>query len=143
MKNQEYVEINIKLKKSTFQQINDYVSYQNLRNDIKSRNKPIDLNINDFITGCVRAYLNKLKNGEELAGLDDLGKPYRLKNNFKEYIDKLGWKQKDLAEKTKIDPGNISIILSNRSQPSLDYFLRIWIAVGCPPMNKVLYRVDE
>lgn len=140
MKNEEYVEISVKLKKSTFKEINDYIQYQNLRNDIMNRKKPIDLNMDDFISGCINAYLNKLKNGEELAGLDDLGKPYRLKNKFKEYINYLGWKQKDLAEKTKIDAGNISIILSNRSQPSLDYFLRIWIAVGCPPMNKVLYR---
>ena len=144
MKNQEYVELTIKFKKSTFKEINEYVQYQNLRNDkAKREGKPIDLNTDDFITGCVNAYLNKLKNGEELAGLDDLGKPYRLKNKFKEYIQHLGWKQKDLADKTKIDAGNISIILSNRSQPSLDYFLRIWIAVGCPPMNKVLYRVNE
>jgi DNA-binding Xre family transcriptional regulator len=144
MKKQEYIEINVKFKKETFKEINEYVQYQNLRNDkAKRKGKPIDLSLEDFVTGCVNAYLSKLKNGEELAGLDDLGKPYRLKNNFKDYITNLGWKQKDLAEKTKIDAGNISIILSNRSQPSLDYFLRIWIAIGCPPMNKVLYREDE
>ena len=62
MKNQEYVELTIKFKKSTFKEINEYVQYQNLRNDkAKREGKPIDLNTDDFITGCVNAYLNKLK----------------------------------------------------------------------------------
>jgi transcriptional regulator with XRE-family HTH domain len=54
-----------------------------------------------------------------------------------------GWNQKMLAEKTNIDPANVSIILNNRSQPSLDYFLRLWIALGCPPINECLSRTDD
>jgi transcriptional regulator with XRE-family HTH domain len=59
-------------------------------------------------------------------------------------MESKGLRGKDLSELTNIHAGNISIILSNRSQPSLDYFLRIWIALGCPPLNQCLYReIDE
>ncbi len=44
------------------------------------------------------------------------------------------------SEITKIEPSNISLIFRNKNQPSLDYFLRIWIALGCPPISDCLYR---
>jgi DNA-binding XRE family transcriptional regulator len=142
MKNQEYVELNIKLKKNTFQKINEYITYQNLRNDIKDRNKPIDLNVDDFVTGCVNAYLNKLKYIETLGGLDDLGKPFRLKNKFKELMIKRGLSQNDVAKATGINPVNIGKIFSNQNQPSLDFYIRLWIFFDCPPIDKVLYREE-
>jgi DNA-binding Xre family transcriptional regulator len=99
--------------------------------------------VQDFAKGCFNHYLKEIRIQEELAGVDDLGKPYRLRNHFKEILKKKGWSQKQLAEATNIDPSNISITLSNRSQPSLDYFLRIWIALGCPPLNECLSREKE
>jgi hypothetical protein len=51
-------------------------------------------------------------------------------------------KQKDISEITQIEQANISYIFSNKNQPSLDYFLRLWVFFGCPPLNEVLYREE-
>lgn len=136
--------ISIYLHKETVEKIKKIVMFENLKNEMYPlRSRPTNFEISDFITGCLNKKLNELENFYQLAGLDDLGKPYRLKNRFKEILSKKGIKQKELAAITQIDDGNISIILSNRSQPSLDYFLRIWIALGCLPFEKVLYRTEE
>ncbi|MGG3890349.1 helix-turn-helix domain-containing protein [Metabacillus fastidiosus] len=139
----EMEKVEILLRKETVDKIKTVVNYENYRNQIYTELNRDSLNtLEDFITGCVNLFLNKIESRLELAGLDDLGKPYRLKNRFREIVKAKGMKQKELAELTKIDAGNISIILSNKSQPSLDYFLRIWITLGCPPIENVLYREE-
>jgi DNA-binding Xre family transcriptional regulator len=141
MKEMEKVEIH--LYKETIEKIKKYTEYENLKNQVKPEsNRSTVHSVEDFITGCINLYLKELESIENLAGMDDLGKPFRLRNRFKEIITKRGIKQKELAKMTDIDAGNISIILSNRSQPSLDYFLRIWLVLGCPPIQNVLYRED-
>lgn len=139
----ELIEVTVKFNPKTYNEMLKAIRYQNLRNEFRKRNKPTDLDTEDFITGCVNLYLNQLKTPHHLSGLSDLGRPYRLKNHFKQILKKKGMIQKDLADKTGIDPSNISIILSNRSQPSLDYFLRIWIALNCPPLNECLSREEN
>jgi DNA-binding Xre family transcriptional regulator len=138
----EYKKITIFLNDDLYQEILKIVEYRNKRIIVDNEDKKAT-NVEEFVTGSVIQMLKWLKSEELSAGLDDLGKPYRLKNHFKEILKRKGWSQKMLAEKTNIDPSNISIILSNRSQPSLDYFLRIWIALECPPLNKCLSRIDE
>jgi DNA-binding Xre family transcriptional regulator len=137
-----YKKITIFLHDDDYNEIEKILHYRNskvmaLNLDKKSRS------VEEFTKGCINYYLKQVKNQEELAGIDDLGKPYRLKNRFKEIMEKKGLRGKDLSELTNIHQGNISIVLSNRSQPSLDYFLRIWIALGCPPLNQCLYRVED
>lgn len=134
--------ISIYLQNETIEKIKKIVMYENLRNELLSDNLPTDYEISDFITGCVNHQLDELDNFFEISGLDDLGKPFRLKNHFKELLDRRGWRQKDLAEITKIQPSSISNILANETQPSLDYFIRIWIAFGCLPFQEVLYREE-
>jgi DNA-binding Xre family transcriptional regulator len=138
----EYKKITIFLNDDLYQEILKIVEYRNKRIIVDNEDKKAT-NVEEFVTGSVIQMLKWLKSEELSAGLDDLGKPYRLKNHFKEILKRKGWTQKQLAEKTNIDPANISITLSNRSQPSLDYFLRIWIALGCPPINKCLSRTEE
>ena len=64
----------------------------------------------------------------------------KVKNRFKEILQRIGMKQKELAELTGIDNATISFILTNRNQPSIEYFLRIWTVLGCPPVEDVFYR---
>jgi DNA-binding Xre family transcriptional regulator len=138
----EYKKVTIFLHDEEYKEIEKILNYRNMRIlalDIDKKSRSIE----EFVKGSTIHYLKQIKTQEELAGIDDLGKPYRLKNHFKEILHKKGWSQKQLAETTNIDPSNISITLSNRSQPSLDYFLRIWIALGCPPLNECLSRVED
>lgn len=137
------IPITIHLSNETLQTIDSLTNYKNVKDDLNFKNKKQHYTAEDFITGCVNLYIKQLQTWEEISGLDDLGKPYRLKNRFKEIAEKKGLKGKELAKLTGIHDGNISIILSNRSQPSLDYFLRIWIALGRPDIQDCLYRENE
>jgi DNA-binding XRE family transcriptional regulator len=134
------IPITVHLYKETIQTIESMTTYKNVKNDLKSADNQIHYTIEDFITGCVNLYINQLQNWEEIAGIDDLGKPFRLKNRFKELMIKRELKQKDISDATQIEQSNISNIFKNKNQPSLDYFLRLWVFFGCPPINDVLYR---
>jgi DNA-binding Xre family transcriptional regulator len=138
----EYKKVTIFLNDEIYNEILRIVEYRNKRVIVDNEDKKATT-IEEFVTGSVIQVLKWLKAEEVSAGFDDLGKPYRLRNHFKEILKSKGWTQKMLAEKTNIDPSNISIILSNRSQPSLDYFLRIWIALECPQINKCLSRTGD
>lgn len=138
----DYKKISIFLNEEYYKEIIDIIEYRNKRVQFDKENKKVT-SIEEFITGSVIQVLKWLKDEDSFAGLDDLGKPYRLQNNFKNILHEKRMRAKDLAELTNIHPGNISIILNNRNQPSLDYFLRIWIALGCPPLNECLYRVQD
>lgn len=137
-----YKKITIFLNEEFYKEINDIIEYRNKRIQFDKENKKVS-SIEEFITGSAIQMLKWLKNEDSFAGMDDLGKPYRLENSFKKIMQDKGMRSKDLATLTNIHAGNISIILNNRSQPSLDYFLRIWIALGCPPMNECLHRIQE
>lgn len=139
----EKIKVTVHFEKETLETVQKLVNYKNLKTELIQQNEKQIHTVEDFVTGCVNYYLKQISNREEYAGMDDLGKPYRLRNNFKQLLKSKGWSQKDLADMTNIDPSNISIILSNRSQPSTDYFLRLWVAFGCPPLNRVLERVKD
>lgn len=136
-----YKKITFFLNDEIYDEMMKLLNYRNSRSIALEKDKV--RSIEEFVTGSVIHYMKRLKGQETLAGMDDLGSPYRLKNKFKEVMKKKGIRVKDLAEMTNIHAGNISIVTTNRSQPSLDYFLRIWIALGCPPLNECLYRVKE
>lgn len=135
----KYVSLGILLREETFQQIKELIEVSNIKNKTLHKKKRY-YTVEDFVVGCVYYYLDNIEKEYFTAGYDDLGKPFRLKNRIKEIIDKKGITQARLSEMTGIDPSNISQIVRNKNQPSLDYFLRIWIALGTPPINKILYR---
>lgn len=138
------VKVELYIDKEMADRIKRLTEYTNTMNIIKPfKGKRNDYIIEDFIYGCVDRYLDEIETYYDISGLKDLGEPYKLNNRIKEKLINIGWKQKDLADKTGIDKSNISMILSNRSQPSLDYFLRIWIALDCPPINELFYRKKD
>lgn len=137
-----HTEIAIYLKDDILKELEHYVEYQKLKTlnyDGNYDHKSIE----EFIVGCVCFYLRQLKHQVDLSGINDLGRPYRLQNNLKEYMDKHGIIPAELSKQTGIGASNISLILKNKNQPSLDYFLRIWMALKCPELSKILYRVEE
>lgn len=135
-------EIVIHLKEDAVKDIELIVLFQNVKN-ILFHNEPNSKSVEEFVTGCIYHYIKRIKYQLDLSGINDLGKPYRLQNKFKEYMDKKGISQAMLSEKTGIGASNISLIIKNKNQPSLDYFFRIWIALECPSLEKILYRVEE
>jgi hypothetical protein len=139
---EDFIIVPVKLRLETYNKILKITDYENLKNEIRNNGRPTDNEIQDFISGCVKTYLDYIENFQKIAGYDDLGKPFRLRNRFKELMIKRKLKQKDISEITQIEQANISYIFSNKNQPSLDYFLRLWVFFGCPPLNEVLYREE-
>lgn len=63
-----------------------------------------------------------------------------IKNNIKKLMKEHKMTQKELSELTGIDKSNLSIYMNNKSQPSIEFFLRIWHALGYPPLTELLYK---
>ncbi|MCM3671057.1 helix-turn-helix transcriptional regulator [Mesobacillus maritimus] len=63
-----------------------------------------------------------------------------IKNNIKKLMKKRKMTQKELSEMTGIDKSNLSIYMNNKSQPSIEFFLRIWHALEYPPLTELLYK---
>lgn len=139
---QNFQEVKLFLSDDVLKEIETIVQYKKVK-DILYLEQNTPRSVEEFITGSTIHYIKSIKHQIDLSGIEVLGKPYRLQNTIKEYMDKKGISQQMLAEKTGIGASNISLIVKNKNQPSLDYFLRIWIALECPPLTKILYRVEE
>lgn len=66
-----------------------------------------------------------------------------IKNNIKKLMKEHKLTQKELSELTGIDKSNLSIYMNNKSQPSIEYFLRIWHALEYPPLTRLLYKENS
>jgi DNA-binding Xre family transcriptional regulator len=66
-----------------------------------------------------------------------------IKNNIKKIMKEQKITQKELSEMTGIDKSNLSIYMNNKSQPSIEFFLRIWHALDYPSLNEILYREKQ
>lgn len=137
----EYKKFEILLKSEVVNKIEKVTLYKNISDELFNEGSE-HFSVEDFIIGCVYHYIKTIESNNSMSGLNDLGKPYKLKNRFKEIIKEKKISQKELAEKTQINAGNISQILNNNNQPSLDYFLRIWIALDYPRLDWCLYREE-
>lgn len=139
----EYEKVEIYVSKETLDRIKAVTQFENGKNLLWKPERFSSYEVSDFIVGCVNLYLKQIDKQDRYAGIDDLGKPFRLQNKFKDIAQSQGINQQRMSELTGIDPSNISLIFRNKSQPSLDYFLRIWIALKCPDLNKCLYREES
>ena len=68
---------------------------------------------------------------------------YKLKNRIKEVLKEKNIKQLDLADLTGLDKSTINLIVNNRTQPTLEAFLKIWAVLDFYPIEKIFYRVPE
>lgn len=139
---EKYSQIKLHVKNDIIKEIEDILSYRQVR-DLLSGKESSYVSVEDFMVGCVCYYLRQLKTADDLADIRELGKPFQLKNRIEKVLERKGWSQRDLVEKTGIPAGNINNIIKNKNQPSLDNFLKIWIALNCPPLTQMLYRDEE
>lgn len=129
--------IELHIKEETYQELMKIVDYYNLKNYIHKTNEQ-PLSIETFIKGCITQELERINSMQQLV--DPEFSKGRIKNRIKENAESEGLKLKDLHELTKIDKGNLSKIFNNKNQPSIDYLLRIYFALGCPPLEELFYR---
>ncbi|MDF1511047.1 helix-turn-helix transcriptional regulator [Robertmurraya sp. DFI.2.37] len=71
--------------------------------------------------------------------LDDT--KYVIRNRIKDIMKNKKIKSVEIHRNTGISESTLSQILNNKSHNmSLDYFLRIWLALDCPPIGDCLYK---
>ncbi|MBD1379188.1 helix-turn-helix transcriptional regulator [Metabacillus arenae] len=137
----EKIIFEIELEKETVYEIEELIKYFKVRNLLT--NMDFSKSHADFIKSGLYAHMERLKRFHSFTISKDtykLKSVAKLQNKIKQYMVEEGLRATDLSELTEIDKGAISNILSNRNQPSMDYFLRIWIALGCPPIEELFYR---
>jgi predicted XRE-type DNA-binding protein len=137
----DYKKITVFLNETLYDEILDIIEYRNKRIVMDNEAKKVT-SVEEFVTGSIIQVIKWIKKEDILSGNDDLGKPFRLRNKFKHLMNEKGLKQKEVSDATQIKPSNISNIFNNENQPSLDYFLRLWVFFGCPPLDDVLYREE-
>lgn len=137
----EYVKTTVYFHKSTVEKVKNIVLYENSKNALWKADREKDNEFQDFVTGCVNLYIEQIENVSKLSGYKQDGHS-KLKNNIKRLLIEKGMSQKHLSEMTGISNANISLVVNNVNQPSLENFLRICAALGNPPMEKILYREE-
>jgi DNA-binding XRE family transcriptional regulator len=138
----ERIPITIHLEPETINFLHDVAQYENLKSKFKNGRPTIKEE--DVIKASINHFIKDIKNFYKSQIIKDvsngLGKPYVLKNRIREILKEKGLKQQDLSAMTNIDKTNISLILNNKNQPSMDLFLRIWVALDYPPIEDIFYR---
>ncbi|MFS1518523.1 helix-turn-helix transcriptional regulator [Bacillus sp. SCS-151] len=144
----EFIEINLKMRKSTYNKLEQIVGYLNMRHKLwNDENQYSPATIEELILGATVQEIEKIEtlNYDIIyEGDQNLGeKKLVLKNRIKDILKERKMKQLDLCELTGIDRSNLSMIVNNRNQPSADYLLRIWFALGCIPLEDLFYREEK
>ncbi len=141
MKNEE-VEITIKIRQETMDFLTDVKNYENLKSKFKNGRPKVDEE--DIVKAAIDHFMCDVRNFYKQLIINDIkngiGKPYKLRNRLKEILKEKGLKQKDLSELSGMDRASISLILTNRNLPSMDAFLRIWVALDYPSVEDMFYR---
>jgi antitoxin component HigA of HigAB toxin-antitoxin module len=132
------MKLEIQIKEESMQKLSEVAQYETLQRKLRGIDEVISEE--DIVKAAVYDYLKKIYSFNQVKNTNDLGSPYQLKNKFKQIMDEEGLKPKDLEKLTGIPAPNLSRILNNKSQPSLDYFVRICVALKKDDMFSVLYR---
>ena len=133
------IPVTIHLKTHTIEKLFKISSYLSLRNN---EEKPVEY----VIKAAIADYLDVMlpTSGKEKKYIKSLlfdGPKYVIKNRFKEIMEQKNIKAVQIHRNTDISESNLSQILNNKNQNmTLDSFLRIWIALDCPPIADCLYR---
>ncbi len=138
----EYERVVIHLRKDIAEDIRKIVEYKNLK-DLLFEGKGSYVNMEEFVIGCVCYYLRQIKGTIDLSGISKLNSSKLLQNRLSELLEQKRMTQVQLSEQTGIAPSNINNYIKNKNQPSLDHFLKLWITLGCPPLDWLLYRIPK
>ena len=138
---EEYVKFEVYLNKKIVDDIQLMNEYRKVKSLIYNPSRK-PRSIEEFVVGSTILQLESMQKQNRLSGIEELTKPFSIKNKLKEFADVKNITQKMVSEATGIALSNINNIWNNKTQPSLDYFLRLWFVFGCPPFEKILYRED-
>lgn len=141
----EKVTLTVDITMKNYVNIKNLIGYCKYNNLIISENLPTT--DEEIINAALFSYFEKIETIVRYYNVDksalNLEEGTKIKNRIKEILKMTGMKQKELSELTGIETATLSAMLSNRNQPSIENFLRIWTVLGCPPIEEVFYREKE
>lgn len=142
--NNEKVYFTISVSKETAEQIRDYSNFLNKRNNFLQNKLPL-VTDEDIIKGALYRFFELMDNfyGVGNFSYSKFPEKVHIKNRFREIAMKKGLDQASVSKLTGIESPNISRIFNNRNQPSMDYFIRIWLVLDRPQLEDVFYIDDE
>ena len=133
------IPITIHLMPSTVEKLKEISIYLSIRHN---QEKPIERVIKSAIADyfdVMTPLSEKEKTFIKTLLVDD--HKYAIKNQFKEIMRQKRVKAVKIHRDTGISESNLSQILNNKNiNMTLDSFLRIWLALDCPPIGDCLYR---
>jgi DNA-binding Xre family transcriptional regulator len=135
------IPITIHLLPATVERLKEISNYLSIRHNQKKT-------IERIIKSAIAGYLDVMSplSDEEILFIKTLivdNKRYAIKNRFKEIMKQKKIKAVEIHRSTGISESNLSQLLSNKNlNMTLDSFLRIWLALDCPPIADCLYRDD-
>jgi len=134
--------INVEIDMELYDKVKSLIGYCQYNNLILKDDLPTT--DNDLINDALYFYFKRIDTITGFYNIDrkalNLEEGMKIKNRFKEILINIGMKQKELSDLVGIDGATLSTIMSNKNQPSMEYFLRIWTVLGCPPIEDVFYR---
>lgn len=135
----------ISVNKETAEKIEEYAKFLNMRNKLRLIELPF-VTHEDIIKGALDSLLTMLERFYEFDknfNFYSLKPKSKIKNRFEEIAIENGYNQSIISKITGIDQPSISRIMKNKNQPSMDYFIRIWIALDRPPIEDIFFPEDE
>ncbi|WP_067729633.1 helix-turn-helix domain-containing protein [Oceanobacillus damuensis] len=136
-------EITIQLNDEIYNQIHDLTELENLINRHRDKNRSDDYKIEEFIVGSIIDKLEQIKHFDLTNPFIENNRQPVIKNRFKEIAKQKNIYIKDIAEQLNMQPPNISKIFNNVSQPRLELFVKIWLVLGCPPLQQCIYLEED
>lgn len=137
MKKVKYI---LELSEETARKLDHIVEFKNMEISLESRNGST-IEPSDIIKAALADYLDlfySIDKSSSILGIN-LQSSYVINNRFKKIADRKGMKQVDIINLTGINKTNLSQIFNNVYQPRIDAFIRIWVALECPPLDEVIY----
>ncbi|SFD60780.1 helix-turn-helix transcriptional regulator [Bacillus sp. UNCCL81] len=126
------MKVEIELKEETIQRIQDYVDYYNTKKRLN--NKTENTTVEDIIKAAIAIYLSwrindppqEIKQGN-----------FKVSSMIREVFEERDKSQTEAAQLCKISKSTMNSIW-NGNLPSLDNFIKIWLALGKPDIEKLI-----
>ncbi|PEJ50771.1 MULTISPECIES: helix-turn-helix transcriptional regulator [unclassified Bacillus (in: firmicutes)] len=127
------MEITINIPDDMVKEFNKHLGYYNLKNDLIG--EKYEATIDDVIIGALKMYLQwTAVETSPLIKTDDLV----IESKYINIIKKQEKSQKEISVHSGIPKSTLSVLLNGGSVPSLENFIRLWIALGQPPIQHLL-----
>lgn len=126
------MEVTINIPDEILNKLKNHIGYYNLKNELSGENHQATLE--EVIIGALKMYLQWTSvEGSITLKTDEL----IIEQKYIDILKEQGVKQKELVNSSGISKSAISSIY-NGGLPSFENFIRIWVALGEPPIQHLL-----